>query len=423
MARAVILSGSLGSGHHIISGTVADSLDVHGFDVQVLDCMALLGSAGAQIGDRVFRRITAMPGLYDGLHFAHFRQGSMLARAMDRAATHRLVPAIRAELAGRPPDLLFATFALGASSAAKLRHHLPPHRTAVLCTDVDPYWWWVWSEVDLFLVTSRSGAGSVRRYAPHAQVHVVPPPVRPAFYQAPDQASARRALGVPLDAPCVLLMGGGWGLGPVAAAARALAADGITVLAVAGQNHRLRRRLEDLHLEQVLPFGFTDQVAQLMAAADLVLTTPGATTCSEARVVGRHLVILDVLPGHGRQNLQHELEQGGADACGSSADAVATAVRAALSRLPRPAAKGARSPGEWASAFAEAMSSLGWWDDAAAGAPGPRLVSDPTTLGSHVQSPPGRAPRPVRASRQSTASGEPGEWELEESLSTRRPWS
>jgi len=396
VARAVILSGSLGTGHHVISATVADSLDAHGFEVDVLDCMALLGSTGAQIGDRVFRRITAMPGLYDGLHFAHFRQGSGLARAMDHAATRRLVPAIRARLADHPPDLLFATFALGASSAAKLRAHLPPHRTAVLCTDVDPYWWWVWEEVDLFLVTSRSAAGSVRRYAPHARVHVVPPPVRPAFYRAPDQPSARRALGVPSDAPCVLLMGGGWGLGPVAGAARALDAAGIHVLAVAGQNHRLRRRIEDLGLERVRSFGFTDRVPELMAAADVVLTTPGATTCSEARVVGRHLVILDVLPGHGRQNLQHELEQGDADACGSSADEVARVVEAVLSRVSRPIRGCAGRPGEWASAVADALASLGW--PPAATARGPARARDPVTNPYGV------------------------EWELEESMSTRRQW-
>ena len=47
-----------------------------------------------------------------------------------------------------------------------------------------------------------------------------------------------------------------------------------------------------------------------MAAADVVVALPGATTCSEARVVGRQLLLLDVMPGHGRDNLLHELELG-----------------------------------------------------------------------------------------------------------------
>jgi hypothetical protein len=52
-----------------------------------------------------------------------------------------------------------------------------------------------------------------------------------------------------------------------------------------------------------------------MAAADVVVALPGANTCAEARVVGRHLLLLDVMPGHGRDNLLHELELGRAHAC------------------------------------------------------------------------------------------------------------
>ena len=48
-----------------------------------------------------------------------------------------------------------------------------------------------------------------------------------------------------------------------------------------------------------------------MAASDLVITSSG-DTCTEARTVGRPLLLLDVVQGHGRDNLQHELELGDA---------------------------------------------------------------------------------------------------------------
>ncbi|MDE3085517.1 MAG: glycosyl hydrolase [Acidobacteriota bacterium] len=362
MPRAVILSGALGSGHDVVSEVVSTSLQAQGWQVRTLDCMGLLGSRGAEIGDRVFRRIVAMPGLYDGLHFAHFRQGTALVRALDREATKRVVPAVQEELAGVGVDLLFATFATGASVAAKLRRSgalRPPPRTVVLCTDVDPYWWWVWEEIDLYMVTSGAAAGAVRRYAPRAEIHVVPPPVRPAFYRAPDQKAARAALGSPGTARCVLLMGGGWGLGPVAEVAEELASEGTHVLAVAGHNDRLRARLEAMRVDTLHPFGFTDRIPELMAASDLVLTAPGATTCSEARVVGRHLVVLDVLPGHGRENLQHELELGDADASGASPTEIRAVVAAALDRIPPSRSRSRRSAEEWPVALAEVLAALG----------------------------------------------------------------
>jgi hypothetical protein len=342
-----------------VSEVLAASLEERSWQPSTLDCMALLGSAGAKIGDRVFRSLTSLPTLYDGLHFAHFRRGTWLVRRLDREATRRLVPALQAELDRAPVDLLLATFATGASAAAKLRAAGAGAKVAVLCTDVDLYWLWVWEEVDLYLVTSRTAAATVRRYSPRAHIQVVPPPVRPDFYRASDQMTARAGLGIPDDAPCVLLMGGGWGLGPIGGTAQALARSGVHVLAVAGHNRKLEAQLRRHASPTLRPFGFTDRIPELMAAADLVITTPGATTCSEARVVGRGLVILDVLPGHGRENLQHELEQGNAYACGPSPGEVRDVVLAALDEIRRPLPTVVRPADEWRGAFDQALDSLG----------------------------------------------------------------
>ena len=94
--RAVILSGSLGMGHDVVSEVVSASLAGLGWQARTLDCMALLGPRAGRAGDWVFRRLMARPGIFDGLHFAHLRTGSRLATAMDRAATPRLVSALRA---------------------------------------------------------------------------------------------------------------------------------------------------------------------------------------------------------------------------------------------------------------------------------------------------------------------------------------
>jgi processive 1,2-diacylglycerol beta-glucosyltransferase len=213
--------------------------------------------------------------------------------------------------------------------------------------------------VDLYLVTSPVAEAAVRRFVPDARVQVVPGPVRPAFYQAPSQADARDRLGVPREERCVLLMSGAWGLGPVAAAAEALGNAGVHVLAVAGRNARLERRLAAVAARQprVRAIGFTDRVPELMAAADLVVTSSGGT-CGEARVVGRPLLLLDVVPGHGRDNLQHELELGDAGVTSPGATAVLRTALAALDRAKPPEPPGApgATPARPAAAFEAAFS-------------------------------------------------------------------
>jgi UDP-N-acetylglucosamine:LPS N-acetylglucosamine transferase len=231
----------------------------------------------------------------------------------------------------------------------------------VLCADAVPHSLWVRDGIDLFLVTSAAAATAVRRYLPRARVLVVPPPVRSAFYHPVSQAAARRSLGIPAYAQCALLMGGGWGLGPLEHAARDLACAGVHVLAVAGRNRRLAARLEELarRAPRVHPFGFTGRIVELMSASDVVVTLPGATTCAEARVVGRRLVLLDAMPGHGRENLQHELELGGAGVCGPRPSELTAGVLAALDRTGRPPRSAGWPAGQWDGAFAAALASIG----------------------------------------------------------------
>jgi len=335
-------------------------LERAGWRTRSLDSMALLGPRGGAMGERLFGSLVAMPGIYDGLHFAHLRTGSRLAEFMGRQATAQLVPALAADLERQPADLVLSVFATGASAAAKLKARAPWRRTVVLSTDVTMHRIWVCEGTDLFLVTSPAAAASVRRFLPRAAVSVVPPPVRAAFYAAPSQQEARHALGIPAADPCVLVIDSGWGFGSLVQSVAALAQAGVHVLAVAGRHRATEQRLRVLArtVPHVRPFGFTDRVPELMAAADVVLCLPGANTCSEARVVGRPLLLLDVMPGHWRDNLQHELELGAADICGPSPAGVTASALALLDKTSRPASS-AGPPPRWEPAYIAALRQVG----------------------------------------------------------------
>jgi UDP-N-acetylglucosamine:LPS N-acetylglucosamine transferase len=355
---ALLLSGPLGLGHEMPVRSFRDLLHRSGWRVRTCDSMALLGSAAGRAGQHVFDRLMGVPGLYDGLHFADLRTGSRIARLAERAAARRVVPSLRAELDRDPADLVLSVFATGALAAAGVKAEAPRLRTVVYCPDVAAHKLWVHEGTDLFLVSSPAAAASVRRFRPLAPVALIPPPVRAAFYQAPARTDARRALGVPAAARCVLLIDSGWGFAPLAASAAALADAGVHVLAVAGRNAGVERQFRSLAVANpnVIPFGFTDQVPELMAAADVVVALPGAATCAEARVVGRRLLLLDVMPGHGRDNLLHELELGNAEVCGPTA---ADVTASALAMLDSTRPEVPRAP-RWEPAFAMALEQIGF---------------------------------------------------------------
>jgi processive 1,2-diacylglycerol beta-glucosyltransferase len=358
--RALLLSGSIGFGHDQLAEACATSLESDGWSTRTVDLMRLLGRGADSMGGAVFRTMLAVPGLYDAFHFASLRTGNRIAEVADSAASRRTLPRLRHLLDADPADLAVSVFATGASAISRLAGRYPSMKHVVFCTDVTPHRLWVHQNVDLYLVTSQAAERAVRRFAPEARVLVVQAPVRAAFYHPPSQLNARTNLGVPVRDRCVLLTTGAWGLGPVAQAAEALGDAGVHVLAVAGRNARLEHRLRAAARRQPLvhPFGFSDRIPELMAASDLVVTSSG-DTCTEARVIGRPLLLLDVVQGHGRDNLQHELELGDAAVASGRAADVVRAALSALDQAKPPPAMPTRSSDAWHTALHAALGTIG----------------------------------------------------------------
>jgi UDP-N-acetylglucosamine:LPS N-acetylglucosamine transferase len=358
---ALLLSGSVGKGHDVVVEACAASLKSLAWSTDTVDAIQMLGRYQSRMAEAVFRGMMATPGLYDALHFAAFRTGSRLAARIDNRSRRRIVPRLRERLDANPADLVISAFSTGASAISCLADRYPAMNHVVICADAVPHRLWVQPDVDLYLVTSTVAEAAVRRFQPRARVRVIPGPVREAFYQQRTQAQARDDLGIPQTERCVLVMSGGWGLGPVAAVAEALAQAGVHVFAVAGHNARLERRLGKVarHQQRLRSFGFTDDIHDLMAAADLVVTAPGANSCLEARVVGRPLLLLDVTQGHGRDNLQHELELGDAWVTSAGAADVRRTALAMLDELKPPPPGPTRSYADWERAFRSALAAIG----------------------------------------------------------------
>ncbi len=367
--HALLVSGAIGLGHDAMAQACAASLFSRGWSTRTADAMRLLGRRASGAGEQVFRSMLAVPGLYDAFYFAALRPGNRLALLTDAAARRRIVPALTRMLDQKPTDLVISVFATGASAVSAVAERYPAMRHVVFCADATPHRLWVHPHVDMYLVTSRVAECAVRRFAPQAEVRVVPPPVRAAFRPPPSRTRARDALGIPARSRCVLVMSGGWGLGPLAEVASALADAGVHVLAVAGRNTRLEAALRAAARRQpvIRAFGYTDRIPELMAASDLVITSSGST-CAEARAVGRPLLILDVVPGHGRDNCQHELEVGHAAVTSADPAAVVAGALAALAVPPGPSGRAApggaapeeppRPPDDWEAAFSAVLAAL-----------------------------------------------------------------
>ena len=129
-------------------------------------------------------------------------------------------------------------------------------------------------------------------------------------------AAVRKAYGLRDDLPTLLVLSGGFGMGPVAEILAELdkLPTPFQTLVVAGRNEELRRELaaqDRKHPTHVL--GFVRNMHELMTLADLLITKPGGLTTSEALALGRPLFILNPIPGQEAANSDFLLQHGAAE--------------------------------------------------------------------------------------------------------------
>jgi len=173
-----------------------------------------------------------------------------------------------------------------------LQRFIKEERLGIACytfvTDPFPPFWRGWSSpyVDgYFVVTDEALQALTASGIPAWRIERVPMPVRPRFVPATmtEIGEFRGTLKLD-DASIILINGGARGGGPllrIYRTIRKVAADA-NVLIVCGNNRRLRWRIEGMRHPRTRTFGFLADIYRYVAAADIVVTKPGALSTYEA---------------------------------------------------------------------------------------------------------------------------------------------
>lgn len=258
--------------------------------------------------------------LYDALDKPWQHQKRRLA--LDRLNTGPLKRLLRSH----PPRLAICTHFLPAEILLHLRRkdglQIP---LGIVVTDLDAHALWLYKGVDWYFVAREETRQHLTRLGiPAETIHVTGIPVHPAFAAPKPRSEARLALGLDPDRTTILVVAGGFGVGPVETIVRETRGvrGSAQVVVVCGKNARLEKRLSELPAGDGAPLhvvGFTRDMATLMAAADLFVGKAGGLSSSEALARGLVLVIVNPIPGQEERNADHYLEEGVALRCNSLA--------------------------------------------------------------------------------------------------------
>jgi processive 1,2-diacylglycerol beta-glucosyltransferase len=218
-----------------------------------------------------------------------------------------------------PWDIILNTHFLPAELIASLRKKgkLDTPQFTVT-TDFETHRLWVNQPCDHYFTATDEGAAYLQHWGvPAADTTVTGIPIHPVFSEPKDRSAVLKRQGLRGDRPIVLQLAGGFGVGPIEEIFRGICAIDVPleIVVVTGRNEAAKMQLSDVEpskRHRVKVIGFTDQMDELMAVADLVVSKPGGLTTSEALARGAAMAVVNPIPGQESRNSDFLLENGAA---------------------------------------------------------------------------------------------------------------
>ena len=320
--KVLLLSASAGAGHVRAAEAVEKAFKESGDTIEVrhLDVLAYTNKVFRHLYAKAYidlvNKMPEVPGwIYDKLDKPWKNERRRLA--LDKLNTRPFVKLLREY----QPDLIVCTHFLPAEIVSWLKaKERISSRQAIVVTDFDVHAMWLCHHYEQYFVAIDEARAYLEVLGiPANKIAVSGIPIDPVFTRHKNKTEMRRKHGLVLDRTTILLSAGGFGVGSIETLLAALLhlQSSAQVVAVCGRNVELKERLAKLAPRMppdsrviIKPFGYTQEMDELMAASDLVLGKPGGLTTCEALAKGLVFVIVNPIPGQEERNSDHLLEAG-----------------------------------------------------------------------------------------------------------------
>jgi processive 1,2-diacylglycerol beta-glucosyltransferase len=326
--RVLLLSASSGAGHVRAAQALEKAFSARGdCVVEHIDAIRYVSKLFQNLYDKTYISMVRKAPELMGVVYERTDQPWQNARrrlALDRLNAQPMIRMLKRV----QPDLCVATHFLPAEILAWLiaKKKLQA-KNAIVVTDYDVHAMWLCRTVSRYYVALPEALEYLAGIGiPREIIRVTGIPIDPLFAKPLDRSNARAHLRLDPAVPILLLAAGGYGVGPVEQLVQDLLAlqRPWQLVAIAGKAEKVKERLDEIARSagslrsgnaRLVPVGFTTEMDQYMAAADLLVGKAGGLTTSEA--LARHLpmALIEPIPGQEFRNADHLLENSAAIRC------------------------------------------------------------------------------------------------------------
>lgn len=303
--KVLILSSATGGGHNAAGAAIEEALRNKGHEVDFLDMFSLSSERTARlVGQAYVKLASRLPKAFGLL----YKVGSAISSPRHKSpvylANGLMARKLNRHLLEHAYDAVIMPHLFPAETLTYMkRHHMKIPLTVAVSTDYTCIPFWEETDCDYYVIPHEDLLSEYTdKGIPREKLLPLGIPVKAAFLERRERTAAKEALLLPGDKPMYLVMSGSMGFGKIHLFAYELARrlkHGEQIVIICGSNTKLRNTLQAQfsHNPNVHVTGYTDRVADYMAACDVIYTKPGGLTTTEALQMNVPIVHTAPIPG------------------------------------------------------------------------------------------------------------------------------
>lgn len=342
--KILIFYASYGGGHLNAAKSVQDCItnNYKNIDVELIDCMKYINKTIEKVTTTAYKEMAKKAPWAWGRIYNDSQSGP-LAHISSRSNKIMAIKLLKL-LREKQPDLIISTHPFGSQMCSYLKRKGKINsKIATIMTDFAPHdQWLVGSDfTDYFFVANDKMKNYlINKDIPENKIFVSGIPISNRFLKEYNKQEIFEKYKLSPEKRTILFFAGGeFGLGKSRTAEifeSFVKSDfNIQIIAIAGRNPKMKATFEEIVVKNnksnsIRILEFTNEVPELMAISDLVVTKPGGLTTSESLASHLPMLVINPIPGQEEENAEF-LESKGIAVWLKKSDDSATVIHNLLS--------------------------------------------------------------------------------------------